>query len=83
MASKRPSELEKEVDKVLERRKRFRNKVACYACNKRKVKCDARYAAVGLSISQITSLLIHVDNHAELVSSETIRRYVFTLLNIP
>ncbi|XPS69544.1 hypothetical protein M3J09_001812 [Ascochyta lentis] len=40
MSSKRPSSFPDEVEKILQERKRARNKVACYPCNKRKVKCD-------------------------------------------
>ncbi|KAF2631867.1 hypothetical protein BU25DRAFT_135212 [Macroventuria anomochaeta] len=40
MASKRAFSFPDEADRILGERKRSRNKVACYPCNKRKVKCD-------------------------------------------
>ncbi|XPS95422.1 hypothetical protein M3J09_004713 [Ascochyta lentis] len=69
MASKRSSSFLDEADRVLGERKRSRNKVACYPCNKRKVKCDAKQPCTTCIKRGHPTICVYPGNRTEEVTS--------------
>ncbi|KAH6638479.1 fungal-specific transcription factor domain-containing protein [Boeremia exigua] len=63
MSSQTPSRSASEADRVLRERRRSRNKVACYPCKKRKVKCDAGQPCAMCVRRGHPAICMYLENH--------------------